>query len=193
MLRTGLTPLAALALLLVSTASSSADAPAKPQRTFEQQITLSKLGDATVRLKWQLPASEYSGLQFRLATVSLGRDKDGKLVPVRNKPTAEALQHFFNLSSLDVATSDVKVTADDTKREITATFKIAGWARTTSGTNWSLEVLDNARWYDPLATYLAPIAATRELTTGNAPAGTLQFSHTNNTEPVTTVVRGEVK
>src|SRR5688572_21157996 len=122
--RSILTPLAALALALAAAGAARADAPAKPKRTFEQQVTLTQLGDATVRLKWSLPEAEYNALQRSLGPVTTTRDKDGKTVVSRARPTSQELLFFFNLNILDVATRDVKVSADDAKREVTATFKV---------------------------------------------------------------------
>src|SRR5262245_17799065 len=193
MSRPRLSPLAALAVLLTGAAGSPANPPAKPARTLAHQATLSKLGAATVRLKWQLPAVDYSVLQYRLGRTTVDRDKDGKFVFKRANPTEQDLLFFLNLNALDVATKDVKVTADDSKREITATFKVEGWARTTGAATWAVEVLDNARWYDLLVTHAAPLAATRSFEEEKAAAGKLSYSSTDSGGAVTSIVRGEVR
>src|SRR5262249_62175075 len=95
-----LTPLAALAFALAAGAGGRADASAKPKRTFEQHVTLTPLGDATVRLKWSLPVGDYTALQYRLGRTTTEKGKDGKLVFKQHNPTSDDLLHFLNLNVL---------------------------------------------------------------------------------------------
>jgi hypothetical protein len=87
-----------LVLILVATTPSIAAGPAdavRLGRRFEQFVTLSKLGDAVVRLRWELPTGKYLTLQQRLSTTHKVPDEKGKEV-VQRVGVAEALAHYFN-------------------------------------------------------------------------------------------------
>src|SRR2546421_286333 len=110
--------------LLALSLIAAAPGPARPTRHFEQTVTVAANGDASVQLVWRLPANEYQTLQSRLGGTKNVPGKDGKTVAQVQKPTDEGVIHYFNLKHLDVVTDAVTLTQDDTKKTITATFKV---------------------------------------------------------------------
>jgi hypothetical protein len=179
-------PLILLGVILATSAAARAAAPPRPsvpQRAFEQRVVLGPLGDADVRLHWQLPAQEYARLRYRAGAAAT----PGPLA------AQQGLIDYFNLAHLNVAADDLAVSLDDANREITATFRIQGWARTTGIASWAVEVLDHARWYEPLDEMQPPMAGTVAFSLEKSPPGVVRFSHGSQFNGLRAVVRVEVQ
>src|SRR5262245_36428624 len=76
-------------VVLAQAAPARANAPALPALKFDQQVTLSKLGDADVCLKWALPARDYGFFKARLSTPAGG-------------PSEQSILHYLGIHDLGV-------------------------------------------------------------------------------------------
>jgi hypothetical protein len=128
-----------------------------PSSRFEQKVSLDSRGNAAVSMKWALSRQEYARLKELLTlraklnfvlfdwTASRGATPSGAL-------------SFLGLRDLPFHVEDLKGSFDDRQRTFTAGFRIPGWAANSDSGEWSVDLLDNLRWYFPTDLNAPPVA-----------------------------------
>ncbi len=152
---------------LLAGAPAHAEAPSKNVEKvvirLDRSVSLDSLGNGTVVQKWTLSPAIYQALVARLSprTIEEVKDRDGstRRVPrLLGSPSPASVLAYLGLTSLPVRLDDLRGSLDPKTNTITATYKVPGWAVATGRGKWALPLLDNARWYNPLAYNLPPVS-----------------------------------